>query len=667
MRPIIAAFALALLASPAHAQWPLEPTGSDHPIGNTFGEYQAFGIDFFHAGIDILATPQLNADGTVNAAAPWVRATVAGTPVQMGNSPGSYNFAYVETAAGRQYLYGHLQQNSYDADFTLAFNNGTAIAAGDEVSKVARWGVCDYHHHHYEIWDAAAPTTLIGPYPAVAPDPDGEFPLIDDVTFGQDNSNPWTVLGPVAPGACSVVTNQVDIVAKVRDRNSAGSAHGGATTNWVRNLRWRACPDSAPGCAWLDTHVYDNMPYAWWGGTGTAAARAAYSTRAPWVSDSDYCAAAWFYGIVTNFAGGLADAAGRWDTTALANGSYSVNVEATDFAGNVTTASRRACVQNGGGCTTELMLRDAGDDLGGIPYPGPNWWLSPDITANPGTAFEDANIRVGAANPIDVRVTNSGSCALAAGATYDVCLGWGPPSGSIAHPLPAAQVIQCQTVTVPAGGWAVGAPRTTTFSWTPDAASVPLGHHCLVAWVNHASDPVLNTPSVRVDDNRAQQNIEFVMPPGLPGAPQTGAFWVNPQRIEKRSLEIRLSAGGQSAAELRLYIPPGLKVGRVRGGELAATTPTEKPTYPNAKLEACQLPCPNPEEAERRGCARVIRGIDPNGRIVLEGISVSSPQQLLLELRGDAAVSADVVESGLLPEARAVEPFGGLTIRFEKR
>lgn len=655
MRLLLTAF---FLAAPLAGDWPLEPVGVDHPVGNTFGEYQAWG-DFLHAGVDILATPQLNADGTVNAAAPWSRATHAGVPVSMGNAPGSYNFADVQAAGGPLYLYGHLQMDSYDPDFVTAFNNGTAIAAGDEIAKIARWS-CDYHHHHYEIQDGP---TLRSPDPIIgAADPDSEWPRIENITFAQDNSNPWVVMNPIAAGACAPVTGLVDVVAKMKDRNAAGSTAAGASTNWFYNIRWRACSDAMPGCAWIGTHVFDNMPMTWW--STAAPARAAFSTRAPWVSSADYCADGWQYGIVTNFVGGLADAAGRWDTTAVANGAYSVSVEATDFAGNITTANRRACVQNGGGCTTEAMIRDSTDDFGGIPYSGPVWWLSPDITANPGTAFEDSNIRVGVPNPVNVAVRNSGSCTIPSAATYNVCLGWGPPSGSIAHPLPAAQLIGCTTETVGGAGWSPGAARTTTINWTPDAATVPLGHHCLIAWVDTTADPVLSTPAVNFDDNRAQQNIEFVMPPGQPGAPRSGSFWVIPQRmISRRSLV--LSFHSSRDPDIRIYIPPGLKVGRTTGGDLAATVPRETPRYEGTKLVACDALCATAEEAVRRGCARVIRGADGSGRVRLDGISVAEAQQIIVEVQGEGETRLDVVEYGVLEGMNEVAPVGGLTIRFE--
>ncbi|MGZ5441894.1 MAG: hypothetical protein ACXW5U_02345 [Thermoanaerobaculia bacterium] len=631
-------------ATTALAQtWPVEPTGGDHPIGNSFGEYQGFGINFQHAGIDILVTPKLNADGTENAAAPWVRATTAGTPTQAGNVGGNYNFAFVTTAAGRDYLYGHLQQNSYDPSFTAAFNNGDPIAANDRVAKIVRWS-CDYHHHHYEIQDG---TDLISPYFDIAGDPDSYVPTIGTIGFAQNNSSPWVVMNAAGPGGCTVVNGAVDIIADIEDRNDAGSVAPGAANNWVRNIRWRACSDATPDCPWVDTHLYDGMPLSWWSpGVGAIV----FSTMAPWVSSSDYCADGPQYGVVTNFgAGGAASAAGAWSTAALTDGTYNVSVEATDFAGNMRRKSVRACVQNGGGCTTELLIRDASDDAGAIPYYGPNWWISPDITANPGTPDEDVNIRLGVANPVVVRVTNSGTCTIPSGTTYDVCLGWSLPTGSVPHPLPAGNVIGCQTVTVPAGGWAVGASRDTTIPWTPDALAIPTGHHCLVAWTTTGADTVMNTPAVNWDDNRAQQNIEFVLGPG---APMPGAMWVHPQEmLTDRAIELRFRGFARSD-RLAIVIPPELEVTRIQGGALVPSP-------------ECGNDCQSIDEARKRGCPLAVQGIDLRGRLFLELGRVEKLSRIAVTLEeGQPGGSVDFVEHGVIRGQKERGEVRGATIRF---
>ena len=662
----VAAFCL-IVAPRASAQhgWPIDPTGSEHPIGNTFGEFQNFGGIYQHTGIDILTTPKMNADGTENLTAPWVHATVGGTINSYSNSMGTaYNGATINATDGLTYRYWHLEYNSYAATFVTNFNNGTAAANNDQIAKIYRWS-CDYSHNHYDIADA---TNYRSPMINMAPNPDPDPPEIDAIGFARDNSSPWAVMNPVAPGGCAVVDGLVDIIGKIRDRDNAGSTQTGAITLWVRNLRWRACPNSSPNCSWNDTHIYDDAPLST-GNGGNAFSTAAFSTAAPWISDSDYCNATWLYGVVTNFVGGAGNTAGNWNTNVLTNGAYTVSIEATDFVGNVTVRNARACVQNGGGCTTDLMLRDAIDDSGGIPYPGPVWWESPDITANPGTPSEDVNINVGTSNPIEVRVWNDGSCNIPSGTTYQVCLGWGPPSGSIAYPLPATQVIGCQTVTL-AAAMPVGTSQTTTFNWAPTSGSVPLGHHCLIAWVDTAADPVLNTPAVNWDNNRAQQNIEFVLAPGPP-APSVGDFWVNPQRmIRDRSIVIDFSTANASIdrRDIRLLLPPDLVVERVFGGsiEVSATGDAHDP-----EVVLCDERCLTPEEAVRKRCYRVVRGIGTSGRLILDGIQVSKPQRLLLVVGPGGAIgqelTAHVVEYGTVEGQKAPGPVGGLTIRFTNR
>jgi hypothetical protein len=636
--------------------WPVEPTGSDHPMGNSFGEFQNFGGVYQHTGIDILETPQLNSDGTTNAAAPWVVATVSGTIDSYGNTAGTmYNGATIDGTDGSTYRYWHLQFNSYDATFVVNESNGTAVAANDRIAKIVRWS-CEFHHLHYDLFDT---TNFLSPLADVTPNADTVAPTIDAIYVAVDNSNPWTEFASTAAGGCVVVNGSADVIVKARDRDDAGSTLNGAATLWVRNARWRACPDSSPDCAWIDTHDYSAMPLGNSAG-GNAFSSAAFSTTNPWVSDSNYCAATWLYGVLTNFVAGAGNTAGNWNTNAIANGAYTVSAQLTDFAGNVTVDNIRACVQNGGGCTKDIMVRDAADDSGGIKYPGPVWWESPDITANPGTAIQDANIALGAANPIEVRVRNIGSCALTAASTYQVCLGWGPPSGSIVHPLPAAQQIGCQTETIGAGGMSVGASRITTFSWTPDATTVPAGHHCLIAWVDMAGDGVQNTPAVNWDNNRAQQNIQFVAPG--PGA--FGNFWFNPQRMMKgRAIEIEFSGAGDDPREIVLIIPPGLAVERVAGGSLVAASREDK-----LEGRVCER-CTSPEEAAKQGCLRIIRGLSMRSRIWLEGVSAREPQQVLVLLRGesDRDLDAHVIEHAILEGAQERGPVGGLTIHFGKR
>ena len=78
---------------------------------------------------------------------------------------------------------------------------------------------------------------------------------------------------------------------------------------------------------------------------------------------------------------------------------------------------------------------------------------------------------------------------------------------AVPHPIPANQIVNCQTQTVSGASWAPGVSRLTTFKWTPIAGSVPLGDKSLVAWSDIAGDAPQFTASVILDNNRGQRNI----------------------------------------------------------------------------------------------------------------------------------------------------------------
>ena len=672
----LAVFTVLLICSPVYAQhgWPVEPANADHPMGNSFGEFYS---SLQHVGIDLMETPMYDASWTVNAGAPWVITTVAGTPNTLDNGgtiSEMYNHARMDPTSPTdpaEYKFWHLQKDSFHVDFVNAFNNGTAVAAGDRIARIARWGSCSFHHLHYELDDG---TDYLDPLADITPNPDVDPPHIENIHFAQNNSDPWMPFTAGTGDACTVVSGAVDILAEGGDRDEAGMALGGSGHLWIYDARWRACPDTNPNCPWVNTRPLDTAPHSWYS-SGNIGTKTQFSTRAPWFSNTSYCNAGWDYNIVTNYVAGSVDASGNWDTTSITDGSYSVSIEMEDFAGNTTVRNRRACVQNSSGCTTELAMRDATDDYGAIPYTGSPWWSSPDITANPGTPDQDHNINVGAANPVELRVWNRGSCSVPAGTTYDVCLGWGPPSGSVAYPLPAGQIIGCETVTVPPGGWPVGNSRTATITWTPDSLLVPLGHHCLIGWVDMSpDDQVLNTPSVRHDDNRVQQNITFKNVPG-PGVPVFSSFWINPQKmINNRSIELRFNSSSNISAvdEVRVHIPSRLSVKRIVGGAVIGGYKGGKPR------DVCEL---NPKDLyrlicesgrEKSGYTKVIGGLDPDGKLLLEGLMIRGQAvRVMVEVVSKRKVkhgnrfTVDVVEFGRLENQETTTEVGGMTIVFE--
>jgi hypothetical protein len=198
----------------------------------------------------------------------------------------------------------------------------------------------------------------MSPLACITPHQDGELPQIVSIFFAVNNSgffavnssgsnsHDWVPLNTVDPQGCTVVYGEVDIVAQIRDRDSAGSNHVGTKTLWVHNVRWRACPESNPNCPWNNTYLFDSMPTTWFSQGHNNASSAYFSVSKPWESEEDYCLETPLYAVVTNFVGGIPDKAGFWDTGKIPDGNYVVSVEATDFAGKTAVSSVNVCVRN---------------------------------------------------------------------------------------------------------------------------------------------------------------------------------------------------------------------------------------------------------------------------------------------------------------------------------
>ena len=227
------------------------------------------------------------------------------------------------------------------------------------------------------------------------------------------------------------------------------------------------------------------------------------------------------------------------------------------------------------------------------------------------------------------------------------------------------------------GGWAVGSSRETMINWTLDARSVPEGHHCLVAWVDLPSDPVLNAAAVTWDDNRAQRNITFVLAPAA-GAPATAVFWVNPQEsVERRDITVNFGRGPSSLTFRRLarHVGPGLMCEQVIGGKVLGGYKGDQPIEPDRldPKSACRDAVLTGKAAEGRDCTVVIGQLDSRGRLRLEGIRVTQPTRMTLQVwmdrEGNLSQPADieVTEAGVSKGHEEASPIGGLTLRFERK
>ena len=530
------------------ASWPIQPVDKDHPLGATLGEFRDSGVvdAYQHAGIDILATPCINpcsqgdasctnpckqtcGDPTAAATVPCVFVSVAGVPSKCWeNKAGLSNHTLIVATDStwpkpRTYEYWHLEYGSFDAGYMDKCTRMVTVEARAPIARVIKWTsplvpTCPYHHLHYGIYEGTGTTAVyLNPLKdlaaGIAPDTEDPQIKVDGVHLAKRTSTGWNVFNPTL-GACTVVHGQVDIVVHLLDLDTAGVTDPGASNVGVHSLRWRACTAGNASCPWGNAYEFDRMPAAWAVSAANTHTTAQFSTALPWKSNFDECS-----NTDETFMVATSEPSASWNTTVgTPDGSYTVSVKASDYAGNATTQSLLACVQNGTGCTTDLNIRDGASDNGATPYLDTPFWASPDITVNPGTADENRNIKVGAPNVVVVGVRNTGSCTLPVGTTYNVCLGWSPPSDAVPHPMPASQTITCQMQTVTATGWVPGTSRPTTLTWNPVVGSVPFGDHNLVAWSDMPADPVRSTPSVILDNNRGQRNIAFIEVP-VPNPP----------------------------------------------------------------------------------------------------------------------------------------------------
>ena len=663
------------LANTAAGQhgWPIQPVDQEHPIANNMGDFWVYknGNPYQHPGLDILAIPHTEPE------APYAVVTVAGTifSVNKEDQLGRMNEVLIAGDDGTRYRYGHLAYGTFVGAFADREYSGVWVPAGTPIAQVYFWG-CDYHHLHYER--EVSTLKYLNPLADIVPNPDSFAPQIEEIHFANRDPPRWSEFVPPSttagdPPACTVVKGNVDIVAKLVDRDDAGAPTTmlDAGNVGLYNLRWRVCPESTPNCAaWNDTHRFDEMLPSWVDPANDDTRRQ-FSSTPNWVTTANECSAAVddAYRIATD------KVLAPWNTVAQPDGNYTVSIEATDIAGNQTTRNALACVQNNPGvCTTDLMVRDGSTDSGATPYLDSPMWESPDIRVNPATAFE-GTIRETRNNVVEVTVRNIGNCTLPAGGTYRVCLAWSAPSPYIPFPMPPGQTIECRTETITASGWAPGVARNTTFNWQPSSGSVPKGHACLVAWSDATADPVQATASVMLDNNRAQRNITIVEAPALLAGIASTFYVHHADTMSYRSMELtfRTSEGQPYKGEVRLHVPPTVKVATVTGASLIGAYKQVRPQELCPSDDPrCRTACPDLTNATRLGCTAVYGRIaDPRHRLMLEGVVVDETSPLMLEVAGDegvppgAFIDARIVEFETA-DSRPESALGGLTLRFRR-
>lgn len=345
--------------------WPIEPVGADHPIGNTLGELMVnqSGNYYQHGGVDILAKPFPDPAATfvvvkVGGAVDWVNMSANGQD----------NFVRIVSDDGSsKYIYHHLEYSMLSLPLQLHFNNTNpanrnipefwpAMKAGDRIAQVHDSFICDLDHLHYEVQRASdgGLITEVNPLSRIEPKPDADAPQIENIFLAKRGQEQWDEFDvDVSAGGCTVVSGNVDIIAEVSDRD------GGVSNVGLYDVQWRACKQGEPECDWLDAYRYDDMQGSWTD-SNAGVAEKHFSLLSPWISIPE----AWLRSenacpVAEEGEGGPASksftiltsssAGGPWKTGSnrYGNGKYVLSVKAADISGNSSAPkSKFVCVRN---------------------------------------------------------------------------------------------------------------------------------------------------------------------------------------------------------------------------------------------------------------------------------------------------------------------------------
>ncbi|MGF1632147.1 MAG: hypothetical protein ACFCUT_21955 [Kiloniellaceae bacterium] len=307
--------------------WPIEPTNSEHEIGNSGGEYQGFvGIPpYFHRGLDIMEEPA--PDG------PWVLNTRAGFVLLSLPGAGSlYNGITMLHTDGSTYQYWHLDFNSIQQAVLDASNNGTLLPADTQLAQLVPWTACSFHHLHYQVGDAAG---NLDPIFTVTPRNDTTDPVLGNIYFVENTTSTRV---PTVPGTTMpLLSGDVDVLLHAHD-----TQFGTETTGVMQLSYWVTDPSNGAQVKGPTTVRFSEIP-------ADANAPVIYRIDPPFASNSDYCATEIYYYVLTNVDGDgniISDASGFWDTTTLANGIYDVYAELEDPWGNTYRWSRPVEIAN---------------------------------------------------------------------------------------------------------------------------------------------------------------------------------------------------------------------------------------------------------------------------------------------------------------------------------
>jgi hypothetical protein len=323
---IISLAALVCLGTAAAERWPLGPGDVPQRCGNNCYEYQRYGgSPYYHDGLDCLG---LGGDPCYAVADGYVSLIRVSEPLYTG--------IIVNYTQGQDkgWLYWHITYG------TIPFIEGDPVKESDRVGNIATWPVSEFHHVHFtrsyypgvKSWYDA----VDNPIEFMAPSAENQAPA-----FRQAETNQWFSFcedNGTARVDPNDVKGSVDIIALVGDK--------------IVDPYWDVVPYDITW--WINGTGGSVPPTKFVTFTGecppsSTVTTVVYKRAGIWQTQGDYNYRD-FYFIVTNTDGDgiveVGDEAYNFDSTTLPNGTYTLYVEAKDFAGNMTQQTMDFTINN---------------------------------------------------------------------------------------------------------------------------------------------------------------------------------------------------------------------------------------------------------------------------------------------------------------------------------
>lgn len=304
--------------------WMFQPTNQPHSLSNNYCEFQDYGYNYYHDGIDVIKST--GGIPVYSVSDGWM------THESPGTMYGGLMIGDQYVAGGTGWLYWHMPNTTYP------FNVGDFIQEGDYIGDIAYWSVANFHHVHFNrvVGTGGLPwswyESIDNPLDWLEPSTDPQVPSIYNavgtnlLAFCVNNTSNY--LNPTS------LRGDVDIITKIGD------------LCW--NNDWEIAPYrieyTIAGAAVYEHHlafVFDDLLPA------SNTITVVYKDDATCNSSGNYDARDFFF-IVTNHDNDetieYSDSEGKWHTPGYPAGAYTITVDAYDAGGNLTQDSMQVTV-----------------------------------------------------------------------------------------------------------------------------------------------------------------------------------------------------------------------------------------------------------------------------------------------------------------------------------